>query len=249
MRQCNFLMLATLLLASCGVNPTERNNTGNTLTRDGNYKEALLAYQAAQVADSDNALVYFNAAQAFHASGDVALAIASYDQAILRGDTTVQSQAAYNIGNLYFERNQFEDAIVAYQKALLANPTNEDARYNLEVALRYRTQPTPTPIEMQTNPELGQADPNQQPSPIPGGGELSTPTPSPESPSGPTPNTGGQTGDNVADSRVTPVSQIDGKLDVEAAKRLMDELQFEQDNIGLPKIAPAIATPGGMKDW
>jgi tetratricopeptide (TPR) repeat protein len=231
------------------VNSAERNNAGNALTRDGSYDLALLAYQAAQVADPDNALVYFNTALSLQANGDFAQAIAAYQQAILRGDPPTQSQAAYNLGNLYFERNQFDDAITAYQQALLANPNNEDARYNLEVALRYRTLPTPTPIEMQTNPELGQADPNQQPSPIPGGGELSTPTPSPESPSGPTPNTGGQTGDNVADSRVTPVAQIDGKLDVEAAKRLMEELQFEQDNIGLPRNAPAIATPSGMKDW
>ena len=40
----------------------------------------------------------------------------------------------YNLGNAYYKHNEFAKAILNYERALLLNPGNEDARFNLEMA-------------------------------------------------------------------------------------------------------------------
>jgi tetratricopeptide (TPR) repeat protein len=40
----------------------------------------------------------------------------------------------YNLGNAYYRLNQLAPAILKYERALLLNPANKDARVNLEIA-------------------------------------------------------------------------------------------------------------------
>jgi Ca-activated chloride channel homolog len=63
------------------------------------------------------------------------------------------------IGNIYFAQNQLDKAINAYSSALLQNPMNPRARWNWEVALKKKQNPSPPP---DTPPPTGQA-PNEVP--------------------------------------------------------------------------------------
>ncbi len=238
-----------LMLAACTGQPAELNNSANQQLRDGRYEEAIRLYSAAVVAAPDEARLYLNAAAAYEKAGDTAQAAAALQQAALRGDAATTGLAFYNLGNLYFNAGSPEQAIEAYQQALLADNTLEDARHNLEIALAFRQLPTPTPIEMQTNPDLGQVNPTAQPSPNPAGSELPTPSPTPEDLSGPTPSIGGERGETPGDRRVTPVPNDTGELNVENAMRILIETQFDQDNIGFRAPAPIEMTPAARKDW
>lgn len=239
----------TMLTAACSANAPLQNNLANAALRSGDVQGSIAQYHAALLADPHNASIYFNLALAYESQGEPAKAIAAYEQAILRGTSPEQAAAHYNLGNLYLRNQQIELAIEAYQNALRADPAAEDARYNLEIALKLRGEPTPTPIEMQTNPEMSNADESSPPTPIPGAGLPPTPSPTPEVPSQGTPEVGGQSPDMVSDSRVPPNPLLQGQLDVEAARRLITDAQYQQDNIGLPRPIVPIATPGSLRDW
>jgi tetratricopeptide (TPR) repeat protein len=236
-------------LAACTGHPAELNNSANQHLREGRHEDAIYLYSAAVVAAPDEARLYLNTAAAYEMAGDTAQAAAALQQAALRGDAPTRAVALYNLGNLYFNSGSMEQAIDAYRQALLADNTLEDARHNLEIALAFRVLPTPTPIEMQTNPELAQINPTAQPSPNPADSELPTPSPTPEDLSGPTPSIGGERGETAGDRRVTPVPNDTGELNVENAMRILIETQFDQDNIGFRAPAPIDMTPASRKDW
>src|SRR5205823_5274461 len=51
-------------------------------------------------------------------------------------DASVASRASYNRGNAQMEDDKLDDAIESYKDALRADPEMDDARLNLELALR-----------------------------------------------------------------------------------------------------------------
>lgn len=155
------VVLACLMLAGCDINPAERVNAGNDLYSRGDYLGAAAAYQMAQVVSSDMPIPYFNAAGAYAQSGQLARAEAALQKTLELGDPSLVEKAYYNLGNVYFMMSHFDQAIQAYQQALLLNPNDQDARYNLELALRRAVPaaptgespaPTPTPAPQDSAP-------------------------------------------------------------------------------------------------
>mgnify|MGYP002709029981 CR=1 FL=1 len=63
---------------------------------------------------------------------DYITAIELYEQTLR--EQGVSSDLYYNLGNAYYKHNEFAKAILNYERALLLNPGNEDARFNLEMA-------------------------------------------------------------------------------------------------------------------
>jgi Ca-activated chloride channel family protein len=51
-------------------------------------------------------------------------------------DNHVRFRAAYNLGNTAYKQEDYASAAEYFKAALAANPASEDARYNLELALR-----------------------------------------------------------------------------------------------------------------
>jgi tetratricopeptide (TPR) repeat protein len=144
MKHRHRLFLLLVAISGCGVNAAERNNTGNRLYEVQAYDEAIRAYQAAQVVASDLAVPYVNAASAYAQMGRLDRAQAALIQALKMADGALAVQAYYNIGNIYFEMQLFSEAVDAYQHVLLLSPDDEDARYNLELALSHIIPPTDT---------------------------------------------------------------------------------------------------------
>jgi FimV-like protein len=246
-----FWGLLALILTACAVNPAERNNAANSYTRQGDYDAAVRAYQAAQVAEPNNALLYFNAAQALADSGDFEGAVATLNQAIQRGDDELRAAALHNLGNLYFERELYQSAAEAYQQALLLR-ANEDTRFNLELALALLDRPTPTPFEQKTFPTQEQVNPTVTPTPQPAplNQPTSTPTPPPASmPGSPTPAVGGDTGEE-GDQFATPRPDNAGDLSAEEAQEILDAIEPERPGVGgFPQMTLTPPTPASQKDW
>jgi len=48
----------------------------------------------------------------------------------------LKSKAYFNEGNIWYEKQKYEKAIEAYKNALRNNPTDEEARYNLALAMQ-----------------------------------------------------------------------------------------------------------------
>ncbi|OQW95228.1 MAG: hypothetical protein BWK79_03180 [Beggiatoa sp. IS2] len=58
---------------------------------------------------------------------------------VTRPETKVN--ALYNLGNAYFQQNDYERAMASYQQALAMKPDFEDARYNMELAKKQLNAP------------------------------------------------------------------------------------------------------------
>jgi tetratricopeptide (TPR) repeat protein len=74
----------------------------------------------------------FNKANEYYNSGEYEQAIELYKSIIDNGYN--DSKIYYNIGNAYYKTEQIPESILYYEKALKANPDNEDAQFNLRLA-------------------------------------------------------------------------------------------------------------------
>ncbi len=170
------LTILFLVLVSCS-SAAEQNNFGNDLTNAMEFDDAIGAYSSAQVSDPDNPIPYINVAKAYFEQGNLDIAVEVLEQAILRGDETIQAQAHYNIGNFYFMSQEMDSAILAYREALIINPDDNNARQNLELAMFYNSSPTPIDDEMKTEPDENQVNPTATPTFEPLDSDDPSPTP------------------------------------------------------------------------
>lgn len=141
--------LGTLLAAACCVawlNPSrDRIADGNRLFKQGKFDDAIGKYGEALVDDPDSPLLNFNMGDANYKAGKYAEALASY--ARVRGDDDAPRAAktAYNTGNAQYrlgaaaeaEKPQdalaaYAAALAAYRRALGADPTDQDIKFNYE---------------------------------------------------------------------------------------------------------------------
>ena len=84
---------------------------------------------ASSAVDVRAALLQFRTA---YDAGDYASAIALGEQ--VAATAGVSSHLYYNLGNAYYKDKQYARAILNYERCLLLDPSNEDARVNLEMA-------------------------------------------------------------------------------------------------------------------
>lgn len=131
-------LLLTASLAACTGSPA------GPLVRDGNdayaraaYDEAWAAYQAAQIEDPERAEPYYNAANALYRQGQYAEALEQMQLALTYADQEELAASGYfNRGNSAFNSQDLATAVESYRQALLRNPDDLDAKYNLELALQ-----------------------------------------------------------------------------------------------------------------
>jgi tetratricopeptide (TPR) repeat protein len=112
--------------------------------------------------------------------------------AIALADGELRSDSWFNLGNTYFVQQQWEQAVEAYKEALRIDPSDAEAKYNLELALlqigQEEPELTPTPEEEENPPTEEEQSPEEQ---TPeedqnneqeqSGGDQGTPTPTAES--------------------------------------------------------------------
>ena len=228
------IFLLIFVLSACTIDPAERNNTGNRLAENGDYEGAVIAYQAAQVAEPDNPIIYFNSANALVNADRLPDAERSLQLVIEQGDDELIANAWYNLANIYFEVGNIDEAILAYQQALLVDPYHDDARYNLELANSLEIPPSPTAIEMQSELNQENIDEQATPTPNPAGEEL-PPSPTPRDvipPPGETPeNIGDEESGEQSPNPSTPDPVPDGEMDVEDAAELLEPIEANQERI------------------
>lgn len=76
-------------------------------------------------------------ADAAYTQGDFKQAISLYEE--VASSEGVSSDLYYNLGNAWFKEREYPQAILNYERALLLNPGNEDARFNLKLAMLQTT--------------------------------------------------------------------------------------------------------------
>lgn len=77
----------------------------------------------------------------------------NYDKAAARYEALLKKYGSssvlyYNLGNAYYKNEQIPQAILAYERALLLDPADGDARFNLELARQKTTDKQASPSDM-----------------------------------------------------------------------------------------------------
>lgn len=102
----------------------------------GDYVLAETLYREAIEADPENAKLYFNLGNALAEQGKTQEAIEQYLEFRARAESAEEkAMAEYNMGTLLTKNEEWDPAIAHLKSALKLNPSDEDARHNLELAL------------------------------------------------------------------------------------------------------------------
>jgi tetratricopeptide (TPR) repeat protein len=114
---------------------------GNARAAHGDADGALMEYERAQVPEHgpQAAALAHDKASALLRAGDAQLAaraIAEANHALAEGDPQLKAKAAYDLGYALEQSGRPDDAIAAYARALEYDPSDRDAKVNLELLLR-----------------------------------------------------------------------------------------------------------------
>ena len=133
-----------LMMVGCGgeAGPFRR---AVRLYHKSRYPESFALYQG--LAQSKNPLVQLGAGNAGYRVSRYEDAAVSFQAAAAAAPPDLRVVAQYNLGNAWFRAGQaskeraadfYDRAIAAYEEVLLATPGDDNARWNLELALRKR---------------------------------------------------------------------------------------------------------------
>jgi len=112
-----------------------KNNRGNRLYEKRKYEEAEKAYLSAQGDDPGRAEVLYNLGNSLIRQKKYREGKQALGQAVRKGDKGIQEKGWYNTGNALFSMGNYKESAEAFIEALELNPSDKDAKYNLELAL------------------------------------------------------------------------------------------------------------------
>ena len=109
--------------------------------RQGAFEEALGEFESALVQAPDNPLISLAVGEALYQLERYPEAANEFERALqLADDQKVQSEALYNAGTAYLAAGDPAKAAEALRRSLALDPAQDDALFNLEVALRRQEQ-------------------------------------------------------------------------------------------------------------
>ena len=133
-----FLLFGTALEAVPGVwadSVASRNKEGNRLFEQGKFQEAEKAYLDAQAQSPGRPELLYNLGNSLIKQKKYDQALQSLRQATSKAAKPLEASSWYNIGDALFEMADFKNAAQAFIQALKINPSDRDAKHNLELAL------------------------------------------------------------------------------------------------------------------
>jgi tetratricopeptide (TPR) repeat protein len=134
--------IATILLVGfCAASFAQTNNAaihvGNDAYKKSDFTKAINSYKEIITKNEGNTTALYNLGNALYKTDKKEEAAMAYEKAAAKMTNTVEkSNALYNKGVVLQNNKKITESIVAYKDALKQNPTNEDARHNLQLALK-----------------------------------------------------------------------------------------------------------------
>ena len=108
---------------------------GNAHYKAEAYDAALEAYQSAAADRPEDAISRYNLGTALYQNKQFEKAADEFRRSLDTVDPVHRAQGYYNLGNAQIQLNDIEGAIRSYKSALRLNPTDLEAKHNLELAL------------------------------------------------------------------------------------------------------------------
>lgn len=134
------MMMFGFIICGSFANAQSVNSTihqGNKAFEQKDYDKAESEYRSALEKSENNSTAAFNLGNTLYRKNKLEDAVKSYDAVISNtNDNRVKQKAYYNKGVAYQKAEKLPECIVAYKNALLLDPKDEDARQNLQRALK-----------------------------------------------------------------------------------------------------------------
>jgi Ca-activated chloride channel homolog len=145
---------------------TDGARQGNDAFDKGDFAGAEAAYREAIAANPDDARLHFNLGNALARQGKLDEAISSYERfKEMSSSASDRALADYNIGNIYGAQEKWDRAANQFRSSLRQNPTDNDAKFNFELAKRNLQQQQQDPNQrnqqQDENSENNENDPDQ----------------------------------------------------------------------------------------
>jgi Ca-activated chloride channel family protein len=136
--------LCLLLIACCLLPVNSKAQSTKQLIKKGNeayekkdYDNAITQYQQATVKNPGDPTAQYNLGNALYKKNKTDEAVQAYDEAVSKASSkTDKSKSFYNKGVVLQNNKKLPECIEAYKNALKLDPQDEDARQNLQKALR-----------------------------------------------------------------------------------------------------------------
>jgi Ca-activated chloride channel family protein len=109
---------------------------GNRHYEEGEHEEALERYLQAERVDSTHSVPHFDAGDALYRLGKFPEGAREFLSSSTSPTDSVAAMSYYNLGNSMFKSGDLKSAAEAYKRSLLIDPDDQDAKYNLELAIR-----------------------------------------------------------------------------------------------------------------
>jgi Ca-activated chloride channel family protein len=123
-----------------GFGVLERRNTeveqGNAALKAGKADEALGHYDKAVAALPSDPGAHFDRGAALYALSRFDEAGEEFLRATQSSDPALKASGFRHLGNAFSKKDKFKEAIEAYKRALALRPDDQEAKWNLEIALR-----------------------------------------------------------------------------------------------------------------
>jgi tetratricopeptide (TPR) repeat protein len=109
---------------------------GNAALTAGKAEDALGHYDQAVKKLPADAGVHFDRGAALYALSRFDEAGQEFLRATETKDPALKASAFYNLGNAFFKKEKFKEAVSAYTRTLGLKPDDKQAKWNLEIALK-----------------------------------------------------------------------------------------------------------------
>jgi tetratricopeptide (TPR) repeat protein len=135
---------------------------GNRMFKEGKFAEAEAFFRKA-LSTGTNPVASYNLGSSLYKSDNSTEAIRFFDEAAQHAtDPGFKSKALYNKGVVEQNNKQLPEAIESYKETLRLNPYDQEARTNLQIALRSQKQQQPKE-ENKPKKEDPKPEPKKQP--------------------------------------------------------------------------------------
>ncbi len=157
------------MLTACIANAQDDQSLlikGNELYKNRQYDEAANQYQKATDINEKNPKAQYNLGNALYRSKKNDAAQKAFDAAAESAkDQAMKSRALYNKGVTYSQEKKLLESIDAYKQTLILNPTDDEARENLQKALNELKKQPPQPKEDQKKQDQNKNNKQNNPPP------------------------------------------------------------------------------------
>ncbi len=134
------MVAVPILMLMVVMGPFERPNPGveqgNRLMEEENYPEALRKYEGEEKRLKDRPELSYNKGLALYHGKDFPKAREEMARSLRISDLQAKQRAFYNLGNTAYRMEKYPEAVEAFREALLLNPSDMDAKVNLELAMK-----------------------------------------------------------------------------------------------------------------